>query len=56
MVSRRELALESFWTERPLVRRFIADTGRTSFSLKELIAYAEQLPDAVFLSFVQRAA
>lgn len=40
----RELALASFWTERPLVRLYIERTGNNSFSLKTLIAFAEQLP------------
>jgi hypothetical protein len=51
-MTRREMALDAFWTERPLVRRFIVETGRTSFSLRELIAFAEQLPDAIFLLLV----
>jgi len=48
-MTRRELALDAFWTERPLVQRFIAATGRTSFSLRELIAFAQLLGDPVFL-------
>jgi hypothetical protein len=49
-MTRRQFALDAFWTERPLVQRFIAETGRSSFSLRELIAFAEQLPDAIFLA------
>lgn len=44
-MTRRDLAIDAFWTERPLVQRFIAQTGRTSFSLRDLIAFAELLPD-----------
>lgn len=40
----RELALDSFWTERPLVRLYIERTGRHTFSLRDLIAFAERLP------------
>ena len=50
-MTRRDLAVDAFWTQRPLVQRFIAETGRTSFSLRELIVFAEQLSDALFLTF-----
>lgn len=40
----RQLALASFWTERPLVRLYIERTGRHTFSLRDLIAFAERLP------------
>jgi hypothetical protein len=49
-MTRRDLALDQFWTQRPLVQRFIAETGRSSFSLRDLIAFAELLPDAIFLA------
>jgi hypothetical protein len=49
-MTRHDLAVASFWSERPLIQRFIADTGRSSFSLRELLAYAEALPDAAFLA------
>lgn len=49
MITRRELALDSFWTDWPLVRLYIATTGAAAFSLRQLIAFAEQLPDATFL-------
>jgi hypothetical protein len=49
-MTRRQFALDAFWTERPLVQRFIAETGRTSFSMRDLIAFAEALPDAIFLA------
>lgn len=47
MVNARQLALESFWTERPLVRLYIERTGAAAFSLKQLIAFAESLPDSI---------
>jgi hypothetical protein len=40
----REIALVSFWSERPLVRLYIERTGRHTFSLVQLIAFAEALP------------
>ncbi len=43
----RELALDSFWTERPLVRLYIERTGADTFSLQQLIAFAESLPDSI---------
>jgi len=43
-MSARELAIRSFWSERPLVRLFMQRTARSSFSLRELIAFAEALP------------
>lgn len=52
-MSRRELALVSFWTERPLVRLFVERTGRATFSLRELIAFAEQLPEQIFAQLVR---
>lgn len=48
MMTRHDLALASFWTERPLVRLYIATTGAAAFSLRQLIAFADQLPDAIF--------
>jgi|GEM_PF-6967537 len=48
-MTRRDLAAQSFWSERPLVQLFIATTGLRDFSLKQLIAFAEQLPDPIFL-------
>jgi hypothetical protein len=45
--TRRDLAIASFWSTRSLVRHFIATTGRATFSLRELIAYAESLPDKI---------
>lgn len=40
----RQLALDSFWSERPLVRLYMERTGQTTFSLRQLIAFAERLP------------
>jgi hypothetical protein len=47
MVNGRELALASFWTERPLVRLYMSRTGSEIFSLKELIRFAESLPQTL---------
>lgn len=57
-MTRRELALDSFWRAPmpPLVQHFIATTGRSSFSLKELIMFAEKLPDPLFLALQSGAA
>ncbi len=44
MTTAHDLAVSSFWTERPLVRLFIERTGQEQFSLRQLIAFAEQLP------------
>jgi ParB family chromosome partitioning protein len=50
----RELALASFWTERPLVLLFIERTGRSAFSLKDLIGFAESLPHQLIETFITR--
>lgn len=52
-MTRRDLAVKSFWSERPLIQHFIATTGERSFSLKQLIAFAELLPDPVFLNLTK---
>lgn len=44
----RDLACASMWTERPLVKMFVRQTGRENFTLKELIAFAEALPWRTF--------
>lgn len=46
----REIALASFWTERPLVQLFVAATGADTFSLRQLIAFAETLPSSILRS------
>ena len=40
----RDLACRSMWSDKPLVQMFIAQTGKSSFSVKQLIAFAETLP------------
>lgn len=49
-MTRLDLAAESFWTERPLIQHYIAATGERSFSLRQLIAFAEKLPEPIFLA------
>lgn len=43
----RDLACRSLWSDKPLVQLFIAQTGQSSFSVKQLIAFAENLPAAL---------
>lgn len=40
----RDLACRSMWSEKPLVRLYQERTGQSSFSVKQLIAFAETLP------------
>lgn len=51
----REIALDAFWTERPLVQLFRETTGRAEFSLKQLIEFAEQLPQPVIESIGEQS-
>jgi hypothetical protein len=43
-LSAHDLALRAFWTERPLCAAYAAATGAASFSLRQLIRFAESLP------------
>ena len=54
-MTRRDLAVHSFWSERPLVMLYMERTGLVSFTLRELIAFAEQLPDDTFEDLAGRA-
>lgn len=49
MISARDLAYDAFLhpTPQPLERLYVEQTGRLSISLKELIAFAENLPQAM---------
>lgn len=40
----RDLACLSLWSDKPLVRLYQERTGQSSFSVKQLIAFAESLP------------
>lgn len=53
-MTRRDLAVSSFWSERPLVRLYIERTGRHTFSLRELIAFAELLPARTIRRLIAR--
>ncbi len=40
----RDLACRSLWSDKPLVRLYVERTGQSSFSVKQLITFAETLP------------
>jgi hypothetical protein len=54
MIDARTLAARSMWSDKPLVQAFTARTGRVSFSLRELTAFAEQLPHVEFASIAAK--
>lgn len=48
MITRRELAMRSFWSMDPLVQLYLRVHETTAFTLRQLIAFAEQLDDQTF--------
>lgn len=46
-MSARDLALRAFWTEHPLCRMYMFKNDVQQFSVKQLIRFAESLPQHV---------